>query len=304
MTVINSDTAGVTLTCEATSAGGTASQSVTIKRDANPPTINGNAAPPPNGNSWNNSDVTITFNCADELSGIAACGPDQTLSSDGANQSVTGTAKDNAGNTASTTVSGINLDKTLPTVSVTGITDGATYSLGQVPAGGCDTQDDLSEVATQATFSLSGGNANGVGSFTATCDGASDNASNSGFANVTYQVIYISNGFFAPVDNPPAVNSVKAGQAIPVKFSLNGDQGLDIFESGYPKSQDIACDLSGEISDIEETVNAGDSSLSYDASSDQYNYVWKTKKDWAGSCRQFVLRLNDGTEHTANFNFK
>lgn len=30
-------------------------------------------------------------------------------------------------------------------------------------------------------------------------------------------------GFFAPVASPPAVNCVKAGQAIPVKFSLNGD---------------------------------------------------------------------------------
>jgi hypothetical protein len=38
-TTINSDTAGVTLTCEATSEGGANSKSVTIKRDATPPTI-------------------------------------------------------------------------------------------------------------------------------------------------------------------------------------------------------------------------------------------------------------------------
>jgi hypothetical protein len=38
-TTINSDTAGVTLTCEATSEGGTNSESVTIKRDTTPPTI-------------------------------------------------------------------------------------------------------------------------------------------------------------------------------------------------------------------------------------------------------------------------
>ncbi|MCL4299195.1 MAG: YncE family protein [Anaerolineae bacterium] len=301
-TIITTDTAGTTFTCEATSAGGTASQNVTIKRDATPPTISGSAAPPPNSNGWNNSDVSVTFTCADDLSGVAACGPDQTLSSEGANQSVTGTATDNAGNSASTTVSGLNLDKTPLTVSVTGVTDGATYSLGQVPAGGCETQDSLSGVATQAAFSLSGGN--GVGSFTATCNGASDNADNSNSASVTYQVIYNFAGFFAPVDNPPTVNAVKAGQAIPVKFSLSGNQGLNILESGYPKSQAIACDLSGGMSDIEETVTAGDSNLSYDPSSDQYNYVWKTKKDWAGSCRQFVLRLNDGTEHLANFQFK
>jgi hypothetical protein len=38
-TTIDNDTAGMTLTCTATSAGGTSSESVTIKRDATPPTF-------------------------------------------------------------------------------------------------------------------------------------------------------------------------------------------------------------------------------------------------------------------------
>jgi hypothetical protein len=46
--------------------------------------------------------------------------------------------------------------------------------------------------------------------------------------------IYAFDGFYRPVDNPPVVNTVKAGQGIPVKFSLGGDFGLDIFEAGYP----------------------------------------------------------------------
>jgi YVTN family beta-propeller protein len=116
-TIINSDTAGTTLTCEATSAGGTASASVTIKRDATPPTITGSTSPPPNGNGWNNTDVAVTFTCDDTLSGVAACGPDQTLSSEGANQQVTGGASDKAGNSATATVGGINIDKTAPAVS-------------------------------------------------------------------------------------------------------------------------------------------------------------------------------------------
>jgi len=41
----------------------------------------------------------------------------------------------------------------------------------------------------------------------------------------------------------PTLNSAKAGSAIPIKFSLNGDQGLDIFQTGYPVSQEIDCDL-------------------------------------------------------------
>jgi hypothetical protein len=54
--------------------------------------------------------------------------------------------------------------------------------------------------------------------------------------------------------------------------------------------------------DVSETLNAGGSSLSF--SGDQYNYVWKTENSWAGTCRQLVLTLNDGTVHTANFKFK
>jgi hypothetical protein len=116
--------------------------------------------------------------------------------------------------------------------------------------------------------------------------------------------LYDFAGFFSPVDNLPTLNSVNAGRAIPVKFSLAGDQGLDIFEAGYPKSQQIACD-SGALEDgVEETVTAGASTLTYDAASDRYTYVWKTEKAWAGTCRQLVLKLDDGTFHRANFKFK
>jgi len=116
--------------------------------------------------------------------------------------------------------------------------------------------------------------------------------------------IYDFSGFFQPVDNLPTLNMVKAGQAIPVKFSLNGDQGLDIFAAGYPKSQSIACDSTTGVDGIEETVTAGSSSLAYDPSTDTYTYVWKTNKAWANTCRQLVLRLDDGTYHQANFKFK
>ena len=110
-------------------------------------------------------------------------------------------------------------------------------------------------------------------------------------------------GFFPPVENPPTVNSVKAGRAIPIKFSLNGDQGLDIFESGFPKSQEVECDGS-DPDDVEETTTAGSSSLSYDPNSDQYTYVWKTDKSWSGACRELIVKLTDGSVHTALFNFK
>ena len=99
------------------------------------------------------------------------------------------------------------------------------------------------------------------------------------------------------------LNTVKAGSAIPVKFSLGGDKGRDIFEAGSPASGLASCDTSLTPDAIEETVTAGSSSLSYDASIDQYNYVWKTNSAWAGTCRQLVVKYKDGTVKRANFKF-
>jgi len=115
---------------------------------------------------------------------------------------------------------------------------------------------------------------------------------------------YIFTGFFQPVENTPVFNLLKSGSSIPVKFSLSGFQGLDIILNGYPVSQQIACDSLAALSGTEQTITAGGSSLSYDATADQYNYVWKTNKAWAGTCRQFVMTLKDGSIHTANFSFK
>lgn len=112
------------------------------------------------------------------------------------------------------------------------------------------------------------------------------------------------NGFFSPVNNLPVLNVVNAGRSIPVKFSLNGYKGLDIFAPGFPASGEIVCDASAPPIEVTETTTAGSSSLSYDAATDQYIYVWKTESSWAGTCRQLVIQLNDGCIHRANFKFR
>jgi hypothetical protein len=111
-------------------------------------------------------------------------------------------------------------------------------------------------------------------------------------------------GFFQPVDNLPVFNIVQAGRAIPVKFSLSGNKGLGIFAAGSPSSGPIACNSSDPATELTETLTAGGSSLSYDPTTDRYIYVWKTEQSWAGTCRQLVVELNDGTIHRANFRFK
>lgn len=116
-------------------------------------------------------------------------------------------------------------------------------------------------------------------------------------------VAYDWAGFFQPVNNLPTLNLVNAGRAIPVKFSLGGDQGMAVFVAGYPTSEPIACGSTTAVESIEIALTSGSSSLSYDSSADQYTFVWKTQRSSAGSCRQLVVKLIDGTVHRANFQF-
>ena len=86
--------------------------------DNDPPTITASLRPSPNAAGWNNSPVTVTFTCSDRTSGVASCPSPVTVSAEGANQVVSGTATDLAGNTATTSVT-VNLDMTPPTITGT-----------------------------------------------------------------------------------------------------------------------------------------------------------------------------------------
>jgi hypothetical protein len=112
-------------------------------------------------------------------------------------------------------------------------------------------------------------------------------------------------GFRPPVDPPPALNSVKAGAAVPVKFSLGGDRGLEIFAAGYPRVVALASCAGSAGGAVEPTVGAGDSTLTYDPVTGLYSFVWKTQKAWAASCRRLELKFYDGgTEAHAQFYFR
>jgi hypothetical protein len=101
----------------ADNAGNSTTRTLSAQIDVTKPTISGAPTTSPNAAGWYKANVMVNFTCADALSGVASCGPNQTLTNEGANQSASGTAADHAGNTASATESGINIDKTAPVVS-------------------------------------------------------------------------------------------------------------------------------------------------------------------------------------------
>lgn len=147
-----------------------------------------------------------------------------------------------------------------------------------------------------------------------TCTIAADQAGSANWlpaarVTQTFAVVYdfggSTGGGFAPPVSSTTFNAARAGQAVPIKFDLGGDQGLLVIASGYPQSAAVACPNGTQPVNVlpEATVTPGSSALTYDASTGLYTYVWKTDRAWAGTCREFVLKLADGTEHRALFDF-
>jgi hypothetical protein len=202
-------------------------------------------------------------------------------------------------------------DTTKPTITVVSPTEGASYKLGQSVLAdyGCSddttSASDLSCLGTVAHGSAIDTASVGPKTFTVT---ATDQASNTETKTVNYGVVHDfgqgSGGSFAEPVRETEMNQLKAGQAVPVKFGLGGDFGLNIFASGYPTAKRIDCTTGLPTDPVEETVTASTSGLQYDAASGLYTYVWKTQKSWSGTCRELNLKLADGTNHPVKFQLK
>lgn len=93
-----------------------ATTSVVAGLDRTSPTISASQSPPA-VSGWNNSTVTVTFACADGLSGVQSCTAPVSLAAETGGTDVPGTAVDNAGNTASTTHGPVRIDLTAPSIS-------------------------------------------------------------------------------------------------------------------------------------------------------------------------------------------
>jgi hypothetical protein len=96
-------------------AGNSALANVTLNAQAAPLTINANLTPAANAAGWNNSDVTVTFQGAGGVPPLQIP-PPQVVSTDGPNQSITGSITDAAGQSVTTSVQ-VSLDKTPPTIA-------------------------------------------------------------------------------------------------------------------------------------------------------------------------------------------
>lgn len=93
--------------------------SVEEAKDITSPTITAEILGEPNENGWYKNNVTVRFVAEDNESGIdGESQKDVIISSEGKSLSATETFSDKAGNIASKTVSGINIDKTAPVIEI------------------------------------------------------------------------------------------------------------------------------------------------------------------------------------------
>jgi hypothetical protein len=94
-----------------------------------------------------------------------------------------------------------------------------------------------------------------------------------------------------------------SGTDVQIIFGLAGDQGLGVIAAGYPQSGVVSCTTPGDLSSGSATVAA--KPLDYqNVLGGRYRYSWTTSKSWAGTCRQLIVKLTDGTSHRANVRFK
>lgn len=125
---------------------------------------------------------------------------------------------------------------------------------------------------------------------------AADQAGNPIYKRTRYTVVYPFDGFAVPIVNG-ALTDLKAGDAVPLKFSLHGAYGLDAVTG--TTQQPIDCATGAQLAPSATATGT----LTYNASQDRYLFAWSTVKSWAGSCRSISISLRDGTSHRADIRF-
>ena len=199
-------------------------------------------------------------------------------------------AFDAAGNHGTASATYRIVDRTPPQITIQAPADGAHYSVGETVVSSYSCHDDVdgSRVTCKATpFDPT------PGMHVFRVDSV-DSSGNVASVSVTYYVWYAFDGFYSPLVAEPSAATLRAGDTVPAKFSLNGDRGLDVMaRAAWRPCSRFVTDTSTAFG-----------TLSYNARTDRYTYMWSTEKSWAGSCKELLLTLRDGTTHGAYVSFR
>lgn len=108
-------------------------------------------------------------------------------------------------------------------------------------------------------------------------------------------------GFAAPVDPLPTLNRVRAGQAVPLRWSLVDATGAPVLDLQSVRlwSTSLDCGAGASVDVVEEVFAGGSGLLNLGGGS--YQLGWKTWSSYANSCRVLHLDIGDGVTHDAHF---
>jgi len=311
--LLTADTTGVNLTCSATNGVGLSnSVTATIKIDRTAPTLTGSRTPAPNAAGWNNVNVTVNFVCSDATSGVATPPlTPQVVSTEGAGQSRSAGCTDAAGNSSAATVSGINIDKTAPTILITSPAVGASYRWKLAVNAAYTCSDALSGLASCAGPAASGAALDtatvGAKQFAVT---ATDQAGNQGSAIHSYLVVYQFTGFLSPMKPEGTFSGTENfGSAVPIKWQLSDAAGVlysdtsslismrSVFNGAAPAGGICPLSETGPSYLLYQPTAGATGGSTYRASSGQHIFNWDTSIGVASGpgCYTLLVELNDSS---------
>jgi hypothetical protein len=154
---------------------------------------------------------------------------------------------------------------------------------------------------------VTGGSANGVGTYTVSAS-ATDNAGNNAATTLTYRVIYRWDGFLQPVNDTAhqvgtSTSIFKGGSTVPMKFQLKTAAGAIVQANTLPtwltpvKGSSVSAPVDESV--YSDTATGG-GAYAWDPTGQQYQYNWSTKSVSSGSYYRVGVRLDDGQTYDVN----
>ena len=281
------------------------SVTISLAPDTQPPvtTATGLQASPSAG--WSRSPVTVTLTATDAVAGVAStsyridagawtayAGP-FTISA-GGNHTVAYYSTDRVGNVEATHTGYVNIDTTLPVVTIHTPLSGATYLFNQPVTVSWAATDTLSGIATATSTPVANGAALptssfGSKSFSVT---ATDAAGNSRTRSVAYSVPFASTGLTGI--NADGSSTFALGAIVPLRLALTGSGGGAYTRSLTPRLYVAKRQADGtwgaEVAAVASPSVRGGNTFTY-AGSGAYTFNLRTSPLSAGSWR---LRVDLG----------
>ncbi|HET6939587.1 MAG TPA: choice-of-anchor U domain-containing protein, partial [Nocardioides sp.] len=267
--------------------------------DADAPVVSGRVLTPPNDKGWYDGSVTVRWTVTDDQANIAAP-PDTVVSAEG--DDVTATSAqvcDKRGNCSTGMLQHLKIDKTPPTVTIDGPADGATYTLGAVPARRCTSTDPggAGVPGGSCDVTVSGGTSAGVGTVTVSAT-ATDRAGNTRRKTLTYTVVYDAGGLVAPASGSK-LKVFKQGSTVVVRLKIRDDGGATVTPAKAPVWVKPVAKGKASGKPNQPVSDAKPDKGSVLIKRGQFwEYRWGTDAAKKGKSYVLTVRLDDGTSRT------